>query len=143
MVVTNPEHDLTVWLKTTAYDLITGYDWNGFNTTVQIVRSCNLTQMFYWACNNTGRNLYGYHDWHEMQTMRYFLQTAPYNSMYACESVKFFASILPEEYIPFGVPAPVMKPFAWEPGDFAVHLSALSLPRRIELARQYSELAKV
>lgn len=115
------------------------YDWNGFNSTVQLIRSTPRAQAFYWACNNTGRDLFLYHGWHEMEAMRYFSSKPPYQSMIDCISVKEVCAVLPDEYVEAGVPREIMAPYAWEPGDFAVHLSALSLPRRIDLAQKYAQ----
>lgn len=144
LVVTNRDVDLCdVWLTRSTEQVILCYDWNGFNSTVQIVRSTPLTQAYYWACNNTGRDLFLYHGWHEMEALRYFSSKPPYDKLVGHESVKRLCAVLPDEYVGAGVPRPIMEPYAWRPGDFAVHLSALSLERRIELARQYSGLAAV
>lgn len=122
-------------------DLILCYDWNGFNSTVQLWRSTPLTQAFAWACNNTGRDLFLYHGWHEMEALRYFSSKPPYDRLVGYESIKRLCAILPECYEPSGVPRQIMEPYAWQPGDFALHLSALSIERRTELARKYVEVA--
>lgn len=139
LVVTNPEKDPARLLSNGRVSpVVVGFDWNSFNSTVIMVRSQPSTQAFFWACNNTGRDMFLYHPWHEMQSMKYFAQFAPYAPGFiGYESCKKLAAVLPEMYEPAGVPRPIMEPYAWEPGDFAVHLSALSLEKRIELARQF------
>ena len=119
--------------------VVVGYDWNSFNSTVIACRSTDAVWAYLWACNNTGRNMFLDHGWHEMQALKYFAEFPPYNNLIGYESCKKLAAILPEEYEPHGVPRRVMEPYAWAPGDFAVHLSALSLPRRIELANFFKE----
>lgn len=140
LVVTNTNlmlHIILPMLDRWETDLIVGHDWNGWNTTVIAVRSTPKMQGLFWAANNTGRDLFLYHPWHEMSALRFFTERPPYNQRYASVSNKAMAAILPECYEPAGVPRPIMEPYAWEPGDFAVHLSALPLERRIELARQF------
>lgn len=119
-------------------DLALPYDFNGHNATVIIARSTDRIRQFFWACNNTGRKFFLKHDWAEMEAMRYFLQTPPYAGMAGYHSIKRLCALKIDEYEPY-VPASVSGEYAWEPGDFAVHLSALTLERRIELAKFYTE----
>lgn len=134
LVVTNRESPL---LGDKTAELTACRDWNGWNTTVIGVRSTPRMQALFWAANNTGRDLFLYHPWHEMQALRYFTERPPYDKVWKTVSIKWLAAVLPELYVDAGVPRPIMEPYAWEPGDFAVHLSALPLERRIELARQF------
>ena len=138
--MTNPAFNIYDVFKAHPYnDVILGYDWNSFNSTVICVRSTALARAYLWACNNTGRMLFLSHGWHEMQALKYFSQFPPYSEIVGYESCKKLAAILPDEYEPVGVPRDVMEPYAWEPGDFACHLSALTLERRIALARKLTE----
>lgn len=118
-------------------DLILGYDANGHHSTIFMVRNCSRGRDFIWACNNAGRSLFIAHPWHEMEAMRYFLQTPPYDNMAHYVSAKRLCAILNNEYP--GVPADIRLDYNWEPGDFALHLSALSLERRIILAQHYAD----
>jgi hypothetical protein len=118
--------------------LIIGYDHNGHNTTVISARSSELMQQFMWAANNTGRKLFMDHDWVEMEAMRYFLMTPPYQDMVTYISCKRLCPILAAEYVDAGLPLAVSGAYGWEPGDFALHLSALPIERRIELAKAFA-----
>jgi hypothetical protein len=152
-----PKYDVVCWLD--ADLLITNYevkieskmvlvpdtahitipaDWNGHNSTVIIARNTGLVRRYFWACNNTGRKRFLKDDWVEMEAMRYFAQTPPYDKILAYRSVKELCPVLGKEYEP-QVPSWVSQSYSWEPGDWTLHLSALSLDRRIELAREYAE----
>lgn len=120
-------------------DLVIGYDVNGHHTTVIMCRNTPLLRDFLWACNNAGRSMFIAHPWHEMESMRYFLQTPPYNTLAHYESVKALCPILHSEYERFGMPANVGQAYSWEPGDWILHLSALSLQRRVVLAQHFAD----
>ncbi len=113
------------------------FDFNGHNATVITAQSTDLVFDFFWACNNTGRKLFLKHDWVEMEAMRYFAMTPPYRNILGYHSIKRLCPIHPGAYIPY-VPERVTKKYEWEPGDFSIHLSALPLDRRIELAKEYA-----
>jgi hypothetical protein len=51
-------------------------------------------------------------------------------------SAKELCALHPNAYAP--LPARRTAPYEWAPGDFSVHLAALPLARRIELAREYA-----
>lgn len=121
-----------------SWPLVLPYDYNGHNATVIMAKSCPLIQQFFWACNNTGRKFFLKHDWAEMEAMRYFLQTQPYFGMAWYMSAKKLCALKIDEYEPY-VPREISQEYAWEPGDFALHLSALTIERRIELAKFYTE----
>lgn len=114
------------------------YDYNGHNATVIDVLTTAEMRAFLWAVNNTGRRFFLDHPWKEMEAMRYFLQTPPHQFSVDYVSAKRLCALLTNEYEPY-VPHEVSAPYQWEPGDFALHLSALPLDRRVELARYYSE----
>lgn len=141
MVITNFESDLDDLTWQAPHQLVIGHDHNGHNTTVIIARSSDLMFDFMWACNNTGRKLFLGHDWVEMEAMRYFLQTPPYDDqMFATWiSCKRLCPILHTEYVDAGLPAKVSQKYGWEEGDWSVHLSALHISRRVELAKQFAE----
>lgn len=150
-----PKYDRVVWLDSdmiltdigpsiddltwgAPQDLILPYEHNGINATVIVMRSNERTYDFTWAVENTGRKLFLSHDWKEMEAMRYFLMTPPYEDMVTYISAKRLCPILHTEYIDAGLPARVAEKYGWEEGDWALHLSALNIERRVELAREYS-----
>lgn len=119
-----------------------GYDHNGIHSTVWIAHATPLVRDYLWACNNTGRAFFLAHDWHEMESMRYFSQTPPYRDLLEYRSVKEMCPILAPEYEPH-LPRWVSDKYAWEEGDWILHLSALPLQRRIERAREIGERLKL
>lgn len=126
-----------------------GYDWNAHNTTVIIadntvsneydIASADLLYDYMWACNNTGRKFFLGDDWVEMSAMRFFAQTPPYDQILGYQSVAKICPVLHTEYIEAGVPARVSEKYGWRMGAFSLHLSALHINRRIELAREFAE----
>jgi hypothetical protein len=116
-----------------------GYDHNGIHSTIFQAHATPLVYDFFWACNNTGRKFFLAHDWHEMESMRYFSQTPPYDKLLSYRSIKELCPILGPEYVQFGLPARVSAKYSWEPGDFSCHLSAMPLERRIQMAQQVLE----
>lgn len=140
-LITNKAIRLESFLQQSPHDLIVGYDYNGIHTTVIIMRTTDLMRDFLFACNNAGRKYFLTHPWHEMEAMRYFLGTPPYRDAVKYLSVKQLCPILHTEYERFGLPADVASTYSWEPKDFILHLSALSLERRIQLAYHFADPA--
>lgn len=141
-LITNPEIRLEDLLdRFPDKGIVTGYDHNGHHTTVIMARNTQTVKEYLWACNNTGRPLFMQHPWHEMEAMRYFAQTPPYNNLLGYLSIKEICGILVEEYQQYGNPDWLAQQYAWKPKDFILHLSALSLPRRIQLATFYANPA--
>lgn len=123
-----------------SYPITVPYDFNGHNATVIIVRNDtggDLVEDFFWAANNTGRKLFLKHDWVEMEAMRYFAMTQPYTAILGYRSIKTLCPLHPGAYVPY-VPERVTKKYEWTPGDWSVHLSALPLDVRIQLAKEYA-----
>jgi len=118
-------------------DIIMPFDHNTHNATVIISRSTDLVWDFWWACRNTGWGLFGKHPWAEMEAARYFSSKPPYENLIGYMSIKTLCGILPEQYEPY-LPTRVSAQYGWKPGDFFLHLSALHIDRRIEIARQYA-----
>ena len=135
-LVTN--HDIRIE-QYRSHGLTVGYDHNALHTTVMIAHSTPEVYDFLWACNNVGRRLFISHPWHEMQSVRYFSGTPPYDKLLTYYSVKELCGILAEEYVDAGQPLKVSGKYGWEPGDWILHLAALPLQRRIERAQEYGE----
>jgi hypothetical protein len=138
LIITNPDISLDELTFFSPKPLIIGYDHNGHNTTFISARSSELMVQFMWAANNTGRKLFLGHDWVEMEAMRYFLMTPPYQDIVTYISCKRLCPILATEYVDAGLPLSVSGVYSWEPGDFALHLSALPIERRTELAKAFA-----
>lgn len=135
LLVTNCEIPLSRW---TQYDapLILPYDANAHNATVIMAENTDLTYDLLWACNNAGRSFFLHEDWAEMSALRLFLQTPPYAGMAHYVSVKELCGMPPNVY---PIPERVRLKYEWEPGDFAVHFSALSLEKRVAMAKEWVE----
>lgn len=138
MLLTNIEPSIDELTWESPHALILPFEHNAHNATVIIMRSNDLTYDFAWAVNNTGRKLFLGHDWVEMEAMRYFLMTPPYEDLVTYISAKRLCPILHSEYIDAGLPARVSEKYSWEEGDWSLHLSALHINRRIELAQEWS-----
>lgn len=141
-LITNPEVRLEdILAKRPGCGIVTGYDHNGHHTTVIAAHNDQLTKEYLWACRNTGVRLFIEHPWHEMEAMRYFSLTPPYNHLLGYLSVKELCGILVDEYRQFGMPDWLANGYGWKPGDFILHLSALSYSRRVQLATFYANPA--
>lgn len=149
-----PKYKRVIWLDAdmviTNYDAFTAdnimwgadvreitmpFDFNGHNATVISAWSSDLTYDFFWAANNSGRKMFLNHDWYEMEAMRYFAMTPPYNALLGYMSVKRLCPILHKEYVPY-VPERVSAKYGWEKGDWSCHLSAFHIEKRVELAQR-------
>ncbi len=140
LLITNKDVRLESFInRDRSWDLIIGYDHNGHNTTVIMMRNCQRMRDFLFACNGAGRTMFLRHPWHEMEAMRYFLQTPPYLASALYVSCKELCPILHAEYERYGMPKNMGQEYAWEPGDWTLHLSALSLERRAQLAMHYAD----
>jgi glycosyl transferase family (putative galactosyltransferase) len=144
LVITNKEHRLeTIFGENSdeGADLCLGYDHNGFHSTVIFARNTPVVRDYLWAANNTGRSFFLSHPWHEMEALRYFAQTPPYDDLVCYHSAKELCPILKPEYVRFGLPLDIGAEYGWEPGDWTMHLSALSLGRRERLAEHFADPA--
>lgn len=136
--VTNFEIPVSRWFdRHPDNDVIMPYDFNGFNATVILARSTQLAYDYFWAANNSGRKMFLNHDWYEMEAMRYFRMTPPYDNLVGFESIKELCPILHMEYVPY-VPEAVSAKYGWEPGDFSAHMSAFDISKRVELAQRFA-----
>jgi hypothetical protein len=140
LLVTNYAIPIAKWTDQTPCGLVLPYDANGHNATVIMAKNTDLTYDFLWACNNAGRTMFIRHDWAEMEAMRYFLQTPPYDYLATYFSVKALCGMPRGQY---PIPGRVMDKYTWAPGDFALHLSALSLEKRIGIASYIVEELKL
>lgn len=123
------------WEPATYWPITMPYDFNGHNATFIGVESTEKTYDFMWAANNSGRKMFLNHDWYEMEAMRYFAMTPPYNEIIGYRSVKRLCPILHKEYLPY-VPERVSAKYGWAPGDWSCHLSAFHIEKRVELAQR-------
>lgn len=117
-------------------DIIMPFDFNGNNSTVIMARRTDAAFDYLWAVNNAGRTMFLKHDWAEMEAMLRFRLAPPYDGIVQTYSAKELCAIPPREY---PVPARTRVPYEWSEGDWCLHLSALHIDRRVELARRYAD----
>ena len=146
-LITNYDVPITQWTEglvpytvardgtTTGKDVIMPYDFNGNNSTTIIARNTDLAYNYLYASNDAGRTIFLTHDWAEMEAMLRFRLAPPYTGIVQTYSAKELCALHPGEYRP--LPDRRTAAYEWAPGDFSVHLAALPMPRRLELARQY------
>lgn len=119
-----------------AADIQLTWDVNGLHATVIMMRRNPITLGFAWACGNAGQTYFQTDGWGDQLALRRFLETPPYNRLVHYHSIKELCAMPPKEYFDYPIPAIAKKPYEWEPGDFGMHLSALSIPKRIEIAKR-------
>jgi hypothetical protein len=133
MLFCNYDIPISRWM-TPDTNLLLPFDPNGHNATVIGCRNSVLVRDFLWASNNAGRTMFLRHDWEQMQAMRFFLETPPYAGMAKYVSVKEVCGMPPNVY---PIPDVTRKQYEWEPGDLAVHFSALTLDLRVQMAKKW------
>ncbi len=139
LMITNDNIPPSRWTDATDAGVIVPFDFNSHNATVMIAQNTKLVYDFLWASNNAGRTMFLKHDWAEMWAMREFSLMPPYTNILHHVSIKELCALLPGVYLP-ALPARVSAGYEWEQGDFACHLAALPLARRIELAKSFKEI---
>jgi hypothetical protein len=122
--------------RTSGKDVVMPFDFNGNNSTTIIARNTDAAFNYLWSCNDAGRVMYLSHYWAEMEAMLRFRLAPPYDGIVQTYSAKELCALHPGEY---RLPKRRTAAYEWAPGDFSVHLSALAIQRRVELARYYAE----
>ena len=118
-------------------DIILTNDVNGLHATVIMVRRSPLGLGFVWANGNAGKTYFMRDGWGDQLSMRMFLQTPPYRDLVWYHSVKTLCAMPPNTY---PIPDAARTIYEWDQKEsLALHLSALSIPKRIEIASQYIE----
>lgn len=137
-VVTRYDLPLTKWLQTEYQgegaalgDLVLAHDVNGVHPTVIMVRNTVLTRGLIWACGNAGNTMFMQHDWSDIMALRFFLASPPYDHLVKFYSAKELCAMPPGVYT---IPSDVRSQYEWTPESWMLHLSALSLEKRIEFA---------
>lgn len=117
-------------------DVIIPFDVNGLHPTVIMMRSTRLTRALCWAGTEAGKRMFMQHDWSENMALRFFFATPPYNGLVWYHSAKILCA-MPQGAL-HGLPPDVYDEYVYEEGvSFALHLSALPIAKRIELANAF------
>lgn len=136
MVMTNYDIPFTRWFEGHDKDLVLAYDVNSVHPTVILVRNTVVMRGLMWACKEAGWRMYGLHNWSDICAFRFMLDYPPYD-----DRVKFFSAqkmcAMPPMVHP--MPTDVRSQFEWTPDSWAVHLSAMGIEHRIEIAKQFVE----
>lgn len=117
-------------------DVVMPFDVNGLHPTVFAVRNTPLTRGLIWACKEAGTRMFQQHGWSDIMAWRFFLDTPPYSHLVEYVSAKELCAMPPGVH---PMPKDVNNLYAWDEYSWTVHLSALSLEKRIELAKQYAK----
>jgi len=118
-------------------DIILTHDCNGLHATVIMMRRTAYTLGFAWANANAGQRYFQTDDWSDQLSMRFFLATPPYSYMVWFHSVRTLCAMVPDTY---REPKRARQIYEWdEKESLALHLSALPIARRIEIANEYVE----
>lgn len=118
-------------------DIILTRDVNGLHATVIMMRRSALTLGFAWANANAGKTYYQEDGWADQLSMRLFLGTPPYRELVWYHSVRSLCAMPPNTY---PIPEVARRIYEWDKDEsLALHLSALSITKRIEIASEYIE----
>lgn len=128
-LVTNYDRELSEWPGA----IVSAYDVNAVHPTVIIVRKSPETREFIWACNNTGRTMFQHHEWSDNECLRYFA-AAHHKDIVTYYSAQDMCAMPPGVY---PIPPRIRQRYEWTADSWTLHLSALPLDRRIEIAKQY------
>lgn len=145
-LVTNYDIPVTKWLNQGRAsndkddlqlgDLILAYDVNGLHPTVIMARATRRVRGLMWAMSEAGQRMYQMHDWSENLAFRFFLATPPYRDLVWWHSAQDLCAMHPGLY---PIPEDVRSDYEWTPESWTLHLSALPLAKRIEIAKVYVE----
>jgi hypothetical protein len=118
-------------------DIILTHDTNGLHATVIMMRRSPYSLGFAYANGEAGMRYFARDDWSDQLSMRMFLQTPPYSNMVHFHSVKSLCAMTPDTYL--DIPKRAREIYEWKPNDFALHLSALPIWKRLEIAKRVVE----
>lgn len=147
-LVTNYDVPITKWTNTLGAtsddgpddvregDLVLPFDVNGLHPTVIIARASTQMRGMFWAMTEAGQRLYQLHDWSENLALRFFLASPPYQQAIHWHSAQTLCAMPPNIH---PMPPDVRAQYTWTPESWTLHLSALSLEKRIAIAREYIE----
>lgn len=116
-------------------DLVLPYDVNALHPTVIMARATTLMRGLMWSGTEAGKRMFMQHDWSENMALRFFLATPPYSGAVWWHSAKVLCAMPPGLH---PLPADVRASYEYEEGtSWSLHLSALPIAKRIELAQAF------
>ena len=144
LVIGDYDTPLTKWTNTRGADsgeeqvyggdFILPWDVNTYHPTVMMARCTTQMRALMWAMTEAGQRLYHLHDWSEHMALKFF-SYPPYRDAIHQHSAKVLCAMPPGVH---PMPDDVRALYEYEEGvSFALHLSAMSIEKRIELARAF------
>lgn len=115
-------------------DLILPYDCNSLHPTVIAARCTTRMRGLMFELTGIGWKLFGTKEWSDNYGLRFAIATPPYRDFVWWHSARELCAQAPGLY---PIPADVRAEYEWYEGSLSLHLSALPLSRRIEIAKQY------
>jgi hypothetical protein len=115
-------------------DLVLASDINGLHPTVIMARNTPNIRSLITACRDGGTRMFVQHVWSDIMALRFYLATPPYSHLPMYFSAKELCAMTPGLY---DIPADVRSLYEWTPKSWTLHLSALDLKTRIEIASKY------
>lgn len=117
-------------------DVITAWDVNTLHPTVIIMRATTLTRGLVWACSEAGDRMYREHGWSDIMALKFMLMDRPYRDLHWQHSARDLCAMPPGVH---PMPDDVNRMYSWTPESWTLHLSALSLEKRLEIAKDYCD----
>lgn len=117
-------------------DIVLTHDVNGLHATVIMLRRTAETLGYVYFNAEAGMRYFMLDDWSDQLSQRMALQTPPYSHLVWYHSVKTLCAMPPGRYTQ--IPEAARRIYEWDKDDsLALHLSALSIPERIDIAQRY------
>jgi hypothetical protein len=144
-VVTNYDRPLEEFMNSRGYDpendgdvatgdIILAHNVDGLHPTVIMVRNNARMLGLIWHCSQAGDRMFRQHNWSDIMALRFGLDTQPYAPCLWTHSITALCAQHPDIY---GMPKRVAKEYEWNPESLTLHLSALPMSKRIQLAQEY------
>lgn len=119
-------------------DIQLTFDVNGLHATVIMMRRSAYTLGYAYANAESAMRYFLEDDWSDQLTQRFELATPPYAWLIWWHNVRFLCAMHPGIYKQ--IPEGARKIYEWdEKESLALHLSALPIPTRIKIAKEYIE----
>lgn len=117
-------------------DLVLPYDFNSLHPTVIMARCTTLMRGLMCELTGIGQRTFGQLEWNDNFALRFAIATPPYRDAVWWHSAQALCAMHPGLY---PIPTDVRAMYEWTPESLSLHLSALQVPERIALAKDYCE----
>jgi hypothetical protein len=117
-------------------DLILPFDCNSLHPTVIMARCTTKMRGLMFELTGIGQRTFGPLEWSDNFALRFAIDTPPYREAVWWHSAKDLCAQHPGLY---PIPSDVRAEYDWTSESWALHLSALPLGQRIEIAKDYCD----